>query len=85
VHSRWRYQLDSLDEASQWTSVRATNAIERLHEEFKRRIKTQAFLPNAETAALDLARLSANRHAKGRTAGKISSKRPSHEFIDLVA
>jgi hypothetical protein len=27
--------------ASQWRSVRTTNAIERLHEEFKRRIKTQ--------------------------------------------
>jgi hypothetical protein len=49
VHSRWRHQLDSLDDAGQLTSVRATNAIERLHEEFKRRIKTQAFLPNAET------------------------------------
>jgi transposase-like protein len=71
VLSRWRHQrLNSLDEASQWTSVRATNAIERLHEEFKRRIKTQAFLSNAETAALDLARLSANRHAKGRRLAK---------------
>jgi putative transposase len=26
-------------------------AIERLHDEFKRRIKTQTALPNAETAA----------------------------------
>ena len=26
---------------SQWKSARTTNAIERLHEEFKRRIKTQ--------------------------------------------
>jgi putative transposase len=44
---------DSLEEAgdrlvtftrlppSQWRSARTTNAIERLHEEFKRRIKTQ--------------------------------------------
>jgi transposase-like protein len=31
----------------QWKSVRTTNAIERLHEEFKRRIK-----PSAETAAM---------------------------------
>ncbi len=29
-----------------------TNAIERLHEEFKRRIKTQTVLPSAETAAM---------------------------------
>src|SRR3978361_2310716 len=28
------------------------NAIERLHEEFKRRIKTQTVLPSAETAAM---------------------------------
>jgi putative transposase len=55
---------DSLEEAgdrlftftrlppSQWRSVRTTNAIERLHEEFKRRIKTQTVLPSADTAAM---------------------------------
>ena len=55
---------DSLDEAgdrlftfarlppSQWKSARTTNAIERLHEEFKRRIKTQCVLPSIETAAM---------------------------------
>src|SRR5215217_5829842 len=37
---------------SQWKSARTTNAIERLHEEFKRRIKTQPVLPSAETAAM---------------------------------
>jgi transposase-like protein len=37
---------------SQWKSARTTNAIERLHEEFKRRIKTQTLLPSAETAAM---------------------------------
>jgi hypothetical protein len=37
---------------SQWRSVRTTNAIERLHEEFKRRIKTQTVLPSAATAAM---------------------------------
>ena len=31
---------------------RTTNAIERLHEEFKRRIKTQTVLPSADTAAM---------------------------------
>ena len=36
----------------QWRSARTTNAIERLHEEFKRRIKTQTVLPSAETAAM---------------------------------
>jgi putative transposase len=55
---------DSLEEAgerlftftrlpeSQWKSVRTTNAVERLHEEFKRRIKTQTVLPSAEAAAM---------------------------------
>ena len=37
---------------SQWRSARTTNAIERLHEEFKRRIKTQTVLPSAGTAAM---------------------------------
>jgi putative transposase len=36
----------------QWKSIRTTNAIERLHEEFKRRIKTQCMLPCAETACM---------------------------------
>jgi transposase-like protein len=37
---------------SQWRSARTTNAIERLHEEFKRRIKAQTVLPSADTAAM---------------------------------
>jgi len=37
---------------SKWKSARTTNAIERLHEKFKRRIKTQTVLPFAETAAM---------------------------------
>ena len=65
---KWRLKhgavADSLDKAgdrlftfarlpsSQWRSARTTNAIERLHEEFKRRIKTQCVLPSIETAAM---------------------------------
>jgi transposase-like protein len=61
---RHRAVADSLEEAgdklfaftrlppSQWKSARTTNAIERLHEEFKRRVKTQTVLPSAETAAM---------------------------------
>lgn len=65
---KWRLKCravaDSLEEAgdklftftrfppSQWKSIRTSNAIERLHEEFKRRIKTQTVLPCAETAAM---------------------------------
>ncbi len=36
----------------QWKSLRTTNAIERLHEEFKRRIKTQCALPSADTEVM---------------------------------
>jgi transposase-like protein len=37
---------------TQWKSIRTTNAIERLHEEFKRRIKTQCLLPCADSASM---------------------------------
>jgi transposase-like protein len=66
--AKWKLRCqpvaNSLDEArerlftflryppEQWRSLRTTNAIERLHEEFKRRIKTQCLLPCAETAAM---------------------------------
>jgi putative transposase len=65
---KWRLKCkavaDSLEEAGdrlftflrfpdeQWRSIRTTNAIERLHEEFKRRIKTQCLLPCPETACM---------------------------------
>ncbi|MGH7393780.1 MAG: IS256 family transposase [Candidatus Rokuibacteriota bacterium] len=35
---------------SQWKSLRTTNAIERLNEEFRRRVKTQSSLPDARAA-----------------------------------
>ena len=59
-----RAVADSLEEAgdrlfaftrldpSQWKSARTTNAIERLNEEFRRRIKTQTVLPCAETVPM---------------------------------
>ena len=65
---KWRLKCkavaDSLEEAgdrlfsftrldpSQWQSARTTNAIERLNEEFRRRIKTQTVLPNPNTVAM---------------------------------
>lgn len=65
---KWRVKCravaDSLEEAGdrlfaftslppeQWKSARTTNAIERLNEEFRRRIKTQAVLPCAETVPM---------------------------------
>jgi putative transposase len=41
-----------VEQAGTATLIPVTNAIERLHEEFKRRIKTQTVLPSAETAAM---------------------------------
>ena len=38
---------------AQWKTLRTTNTIERLHEEFRRRVKTQGSLPS-EDAALTL-------------------------------
>ena len=35
---------------AQWKTLRTTNTIERLHEEFRRRVKTQGSLPNEDAA-----------------------------------
>lgn len=37
---------------SQWKALRTTNALERINEEFRRRTKTQASLPNQEAVLL---------------------------------
>ena len=90
---------DSLEEAgdrlftftrlppSQWKSARTTNAIERLHEEFKRRIKTQTVLPSAETAAmLFWALLAAGQIAMRKVDGwQTLSQKLTDETIDLAA
>ena len=82
---KWRLKCravaDSLEEAgdklftftrfppNQWKSVRTSNAIERLHEEFKRRIKTSdraALRRNRRHAVLGAACLRTDHHAQGR-------------------
>jgi transposase-like protein len=72
---------------SQWKSIRTTNAIERLHEEFKRRIKTQTVLPSAETAAmLFWALLASGQIVMRKVDGWQSlSEKPSDQIIDLAA
>jgi putative transposase len=100
---KWRLKCkavaDSLEEAgdqlftftrlpdSQWKSVRTTNAIERLHEEFKRRIKTQTVLPSAETAAmLFWALLAAGQIAMRKVDGwQTLSHKLADKAIDLAA
>ena len=96
-----RAVADSLEEAgdrlftfarlppSQWRSARTTNAIERLHEEFKRRIKTQTVLPSADTAAMlfwaPLASGRISKHGEDRWLGRCSPQSPSINRIDLAA
>ncbi len=100
---KWRLKCravaDSLEEAgdklftftrfpkSQWKSIRTSNAIERLHEEFKRRIKTQTVLPSAETAAmLFWALLASGQITMRKVDGWRSlNERPSDHTIDLAA
>ena len=100
---KWRLKrravADSLEEAgdrlftfarfpqSQWKSIRATNAIERLHEEFKRRIKTQTVLPSAETAAmLFWALLASGQIIMRKVDGwPTLAEKPSDQIIDLAA
>jgi len=100
---KWRLKCravaDSLEEAGdrlftftrfppdQWKSIRTTNAIERLHEEFKRRIKTQTVLPSAETAAmLFWALLASGQITMRKVDGwKSLAEKPSDKTIDLAA
>jgi transposase-like protein len=72
---------------SQWKSARTTNAIERLHEEFKRRIKTQTVLPSAETAAmLFWALLASGQIIMRKVDGwKTLSQKSSAQLVDLAA
>ena len=100
---KWRLKCkavaDSLEEAgnklftftrfpkSQWKSIRTSNAIERLHEEFKRRIKTQTVLPSAETAAMLFWALLASGQITMRKVDGWQSlaEKPSDQIIDLAA
>ena len=100
---KWRLKhravADSLDEAgerlfaftrlppSQWRSARTTNAIERLHEEFKRRIKTQTVLPSADTAAMLFWALLASGQINMRKVDgwQTLATKPIDQLIDLAA
>ena len=100
---KWRLKCkavaDSLEEAAdrlftftrlpknQWKSARTTNAIERLHGEFKRRIKTQTVLPEAATAPmLFWALLASGQIIMRKVDGWESLAEPlSDQAIDLAA
>jgi transposase-like protein len=100
---KWRLKhravADSLEEAGdrlftftrlpprQWRSARTTNAIERLHEEFKRRIKTQTVLPSADTAAMLFWALLASGQINMRKVDgwQTLATKPSDQPIDLAA
>ena len=72
---------------SQWRSARTTNAIERLHEEFKRRIKTQTVLPSADTAAMLFWALLASGQTNMRKVDgwKTLATKPIDQQFDLAA
>jgi putative transposase len=72
---------------SQWRSVRTTNAIEGLHEEFKRRIRTQTVLPSADTAAMLLWALLASGQINIRKVDgwQTLATKPIDQPIDLAA
>ena len=100
---KWRLKCravaDSLEEAGdrlftftrlppgQWRSARTTNAVERLHEEFKRRIKTQTVLPSPETAAmLFWALLASGQITMRKVDGwQTLATKPTDAVIDLAA
>src|SRR5262249_9109337 len=46
---------------AQWKPLRSTNVIERLHEEFRRRVKTQGSLPGEDATVVLLFSLVASR------------------------
>ena len=100
---KWRLKhravADSLQEAGdrlftftrlplgQWRSARTTNTIERLHEEFRRRIKTQTVLPSADTAAmLFWALLASGQITMRKVDGwQTLAEKPDDQIIDLAA
>jgi putative transposase len=51
---------------AQWKTLRTTNTIERLHEEFRRRVKTQGSLPSEDAALVRLLGLVASGQIKLR-------------------
>jgi putative transposase len=51
---------------AQWKTLRTTNLIERLHEEFRRRVKTQGSLPSEDAAVVLLFSLVASGQIKLR-------------------
>ncbi len=67
--------------------IPVTNAIERLHEEFKRRIKAQTVLPSAETAAMLFWALMASGQISMRNINgwQTLPTKPLDQQIDLAA
>ena len=51
---------------AQWKALRSTNVIERLHQEFRWRVKTQGSLPNEDAARVLLFSLVASGQIKLR-------------------
>jgi putative transposase len=48
----WARRCPGVVASLQWKTLRTTNTIERLHEEFRRRVKTQGSLPGEDAALI---------------------------------
>jgi len=98
----WQFKhravADSLEEAgdrlftfarlppSQWRNARTTNAIQRLHEEFKQRIKTQTVLPSGDFCHVVLGAAGIGPGQHGKVDGwQTLAAPPSDQPTDLAA
>ena len=69
---------------AQWKTLRTTNTIERLHEEFRRRVKTQWSLPSEDSAVVLLFSLVASGQIRLRSIDgwrKIASVLSQHTAV----
>ena len=71
IHQAVRVAIERAvhEELGQWKTIRTTNVIERLNEEFRRRVKTQGSLPGEEAVLVLLFSLD-----RGRAEGEYSMK-----------
>ena len=71
---------------SQWKGIRTTNAIERLNEEFRRRVKVQGLEPNGDSVCmLFWALLASGKVVMRKAVGYESLNQPVREELKLAA
>jgi len=82
IHQAVRVAIERAvhEELGQWKTIRTTNVIERLNEEFRRRVKTQGSLPGEEAVLVLLFSLAASGQIKLR---KLDGFRRIAEVLSL--